>query len=341
MDYAIFPIPASIRRRLPRLYSARAVPETTESSGDQHRGLASSSEPHLLCQSQLSASVVPELQGPSMASDDLDLFDPGPVGSDSPREDMGSPTKYETTSGLRWNRVVPAFNLLRNAGYEAQQPQADGRLARSLYFNALIYLLDALPSDLTNEETSMLQHHIPEPVKVELTTYSQPSGYMEGANHTICPPPRSYLHKFLASMILQLFILLRFLLPYAKVLLRQIYEYDRTHRITRRIMTITLEAADGLGKGGVNIGAAVSKFNEGRIGAALTNFAVWWMEGVAGGIYEGVGEGMIHLGLLGKEADLDRLPLEPMMICSDVENTLGRDSIENDVWNVGTDDGKL
>lgn len=205
-----------------------------------------------------------------------------------------------------------AFNLLRNAGYEAQQPQADGRLARSLYFNALIYLLDALPSDLTNEETSMLQHHIPEPVKVELTTYSQPSGYMEGANHTICPPPRSYLHKFLASMILQLFIVLRFLLPYAKVLLRQVYEYDRTHRITRRIMTITLEAADGLGKGGVNIGAAVSKFNEGRIGAALTNFAVWWMEGVAGGIYEGVGEGMIHLGLLGKEADLDRLPLEPM-----------------------------
>ena len=105
MEYAIFPIPASIRRRLPRLYS-RAVPNTTESSG-QHRGLASSSEPHLLCQSQLPASVVPELQGPSTASDDLDLFGPGFVESDSLREDMGSPTKYETTSGLRWNRVVP------------------------------------------------------------------------------------------------------------------------------------------------------------------------------------------------------------------------------------------
>ncbi|KAJ5382334.1 hypothetical protein N7517_000245 [Penicillium concentricum] len=314
MEYpglAIFPIPASIRRRLPRLYSSRAVPKP-ESNGDQRRGLASLSEPHLLCHDQFSTSVAPDLQRPSTASDDLDSFDSGSVRSDSPRECMGSPTKYETDSGLRWNRVVPAFNLLRNAGYEAQQPQPDGRLARSLYVNALVYLLDALPSDLTDEETSMLQRHIPEPVKAGLTTYPQPPGYLDGANHKISPQPRSYLHKILAMMIVQVFIILQFLLPYAKVLLRQLYEYERTHRITERIVASTLEAADGLGKGSVNIGAAVCKFNEGRVGAAISNFAAWWMEGVAGGIYEGVGEGMVHWGLLGKEADLDRLHVQAM-----------------------------
>ncbi|CAG8909789.1 unnamed protein product [Penicillium egyptiacum] len=310
MEYsglAIFPIPASIRRRLPRLYSSRAVPKATESSGDQRRGLSSSSEPHLLCHSQFSASVAPELQRPSTASDDLDSFDSGSVGSDSLRDDIASPTKYETESGLRWNRVVPAFNLLRNSGYEAQQPQPDGRLARSLYVNALVYLLDALPSDLTTEETSMLQRHMPETVKVGLMPYPRPPGDLDSANRNITPQPRSYLHKVLASTILQLFILLRLLLPYLRVLLRQLYEYERTHHITERIVTTTLEAADGLGKGTVNIGAAVCKFNEGRVGTALANFAAWWMEGVAGGIYEGVGEGIVHLGLLGKEADLDRL----------------------------------
>ncbi|KAJ5970290.1 uncharacterized protein N7479_000208 [Penicillium vulpinum] len=307
--FAIFPIPASIRRRLPRLYSSRALPKATESSGDQRHGLTSSSEPHLLYHSQFSTSVTPELQRPSTASDDSVSFDSGSWGSGSPQEDMGSPTKYETETGLRWNRVVPAFNLLRNAGYEAQQPQADDRLARSLYVNALVYLLDALPSDLTDEETSMLQRHIPEPIKVGLTTYPRP-GYMDGTNHKISPQPRSYLHKILASIIVQLFILLRFLLPYAKVLLRQLYEYERTHRITERIVTTTLEAADGLGKGSVNIGAAVVKFNEGRVGAAISSFAAWWMEGVAGGIYEGVGEGMMHLGLSGKEMDFDRLHLQ-------------------------------
>lgn len=151
----------------------------------------------------------------------------------------------------------------------------------------------------------MLQRNIPEPVK-------SPPEYVDGANHKIRPQPRSYLHKILASTIVHLFILLRFIIPYAKVLMRQLYEYERTHRITQRIVTTTLEAADGLGKGSVNIGAAVCKFNEGRVGVALTNFAAWWMEGVAGGIYEGVGEGMVHLGLLGKEVNLDRLSFQPM-----------------------------
>ncbi|KAG0158437.1 hypothetical protein PDIDSM_5951 [Penicillium digitatum] len=136
MEYsglALFPIPALVRRRLPRPSSSQAVSKIAKSSGDQHNGLKPSSEPRLLCDGDLSASVVPELQKPSTAIKDLDSFEFGSVGSDTAREEMGSMTKYETASGLRWNRVVPAFNLLRNAGSEAQQPQADGRLARSLY----------------------------------------------------------------------------------------------------------------------------------------------------------------------------------------------------------------
>ncbi|KAJ5131383.1 uncharacterized protein N7515_007422 [Penicillium bovifimosum] len=313
-EFSIFPLPASIRRRLPRLSSFhRAEIKGTESNGNPHHGLASSSEPQLLCHTQIS-TVIPEVQRPSTASDDLDL-DSSSGRSDSSREEMGSPAKYETESGLRWNRgrgPTEAINLLRNAGYEAQQVQADGRLVRSLYVNALVYLLDALPADLTAEETSTLRHHVPEPVKADLMTCSQPPRYLGDASHKVESHPKSYLHKALASTIVQLFILLRFILPYAKLLLCQLYEYERTHRITERIMTTTLDAADGLGKGSLNIGAAVCKFNEGRVGAALSNFAGWWMEGVAGGIYEGVGEGMLHLGLLGKEADIDRLPLQSM-----------------------------
>jgi hypothetical protein len=42
--------------------------------------------------------------------------------------------------------------------------------------------------------------------------------------------------------------------------------------VSVRTHIVTLEAADGLGKGTVNIGAAVCNFNEGRVGAALANF---------------------------------------------------------------------
>ncbi|KAJ5551875.1 hypothetical protein N7461_006573, partial [Penicillium sp. DV-2018c] len=310
-EFSILPLPASIRRRLPRLYSFhRAETNATETSRNPQDGSATLSESQLLCHTQNSA-VIPEAQRPSTASDDLD-FDSSSGRSDSSREEIRSPAKYETESGLRWNRVVPAINLLRNAGYEAQQSQADGRLVRSLYINALVYLLDALPADLTPEETSTLRHHVPEPVKAELMTYTQPPRYLEGAGHRVESHPKSYLHRVLASTIVQLFILLRFILPYARLLLCQVYQYQRTHRITERIMATTLEAADGLGKSSVNIGAAVYKFNDGRVGAALSNFAGWWMEGVAGGIYEGVGEGMLYLSLLGKEADIDGFPLQSM-----------------------------
>jgi hypothetical protein len=106
MDYPgfpIFPIPASIRRRLPRLSLSRAASQA-EVTGDPRRGLASTSEPEL-CLNRFPEPVGPEVQRPSTA-DDLN-FDSGSRGSDSSAEEMGSPTKYEAESGLRWNRVVP------------------------------------------------------------------------------------------------------------------------------------------------------------------------------------------------------------------------------------------
>lgn len=174
-----------------------------------------------------------------------------------------------------------------------------------------MYLLDALPSDLTPDETTMLQHRLPEQVIDAVASSSHPQiTHLEGPTQSrAIQPPRSYLHRLLASSIVQIFLVIRFLLPYFRIFLRQIYEYERSHRITERIVTTTLEAADGLGKSSVNIGSAVCKLNEGRVGAAVGNLATWWIEGVAGGIYEGVGEGMMHLGLLRPGLELDRLAL--------------------------------
>ncbi|KAJ5091225.1 hypothetical protein NUU61_006095 [Penicillium alfredii] len=308
------PIPASIRRRILHLYSShRAAPKSHESSRDPRRGLVASSEPHLLCHDQTWAPATPEAR-PATASGDWDSFDSSASGiSDSPRLDgAGCPVNYETQSGLRWNRVVPAFNLLRNAGFEAQQPHADGTLARSLYLNALVYLLEALPSDLTPEETSLLQHHIPDSVRTSPASCPQPdSEHVDPATSSHSQlPARSYLHRLLACMIVQFCLLVRFLLPFARLLLRRLYEYERSHRITERIVTATLDTADGLGKSSAQIGSTVLNMNEGRVGTAVSSAAAWWIEGVAGGIYEGVGEGMLHLGLLGPGLELNQVSMQ-------------------------------
>lgn len=176
-----------------------------------------------------------------------------------------------------------------------------------------MYLLDALPSDLTPDETIMIQHRLPEQV-VDAVASSQPQiARLEGSSQSgSAQPPRSYLHRLLASGIVQIFLIIRFLLPYFRIFLRHVYEYERSHRITERIVTTTLDAADGLGRSSASLGSAVYKLNEGRVGTAVTNLASWWVEGVAGGIYEGVGEGMMHLGLLRPGFELDRfaLPIE-------------------------------
>lgn len=48
----------------------------------------------------------------------------------------------------------------------------------------------------------------------------------------------------------------------------------------------------------MNLGSAILSLNEGKVGAAVSNLGAWWVEGIAGGIYEGVGEGMVLLGII-------------------------------------------
>ncbi|KAJ5259374.1 hypothetical protein N7478_012355 [Penicillium angulare] len=249
MEYSklsFLPIPAAIRRQLPRLYSNRTGFDEDSSGIVYHgHGLNSFSDPQLSSPSFPEVTLA-ETRRPSTANASLDSF--------------------ESRS---------AFNLLRNAGYEAQQPHADGRLARSLYVNALMYLLDALPADLTTEETTMLGNRLPHSVKSSLAISSSAQHVqVEGQKSTKAPSsPRSYLHRILASVIVYVFVLIRLFLPYIHAFLRWVYEYERSHRITQRIVATTLDAADELGKRSAGIGSTASKLNEGRLGTVIGNFA--------------------------------------------------------------------
>ena len=103
-----FPIPASIRRRLPRLYPFNRTGSQIESNRDLRHELSSSSEPQLPCFAPLADPSANEVQRPSTASDDS-LYS-GSGASSTPQIDENPIAKYETGSGLRWNRVVPGEN---------------------------------------------------------------------------------------------------------------------------------------------------------------------------------------------------------------------------------------
>jgi hypothetical protein len=106
----------------------------------------------------------------------------------------------------------------------------------------------------------------------------------------------SLLHRMLASTIVQMFILFQFVLPYLKYLLSAAYQYEREHKISEKVLTQSIETVDTIGKRSLSITGAIYGMGDGKVGQIITDVATWFVEGITGGIHEGVGEGMVIMG---------------------------------------------
>jgi hypothetical protein len=193
------------------------------------------------------------------------------------------------------------INLLSLAAEESSTISQDPRFVRQLYLHAVTYLLRALPTDLTTEEQLSVRSALPPGIVEPLRLETHPA-YTSKSNFSGSSNPPSVLHRALASTIVQLFILFQFLLPYLKYLLRAAYQYDRTHKISERVLSGSIETVDTLGKTGLGISAAVLGMGDGKVGQMMADLASWIVEGVTGGIHEGVGEGMAIIGATRRQA---------------------------------------
>ena len=88
----------------------------------------------------------------------------------------------------------------------------------------------------------------------------------------------------------------QFVLPYIKYLLSAAYQYDREHKISEKVLSQGIETVDTLGKAGLSWTGAIYGMGDGKVGQVITKTAAWFVEGVTGGIHEGVGEGMVIMG---------------------------------------------
>lgn len=197
-----------------------------------------------------------------------------------------------------WSPV--AFSLLRNAGFEAQQPNSDTRLVRSLFIDGIGYLLEALPSDLTDDEARLIHDRLPDAIK------TSPDHGSSSQNNPVNPNAPSYLHRLIATLIMYSFIFAQLILPYVKVLLNSIYTYERKYRVTERVLAAALETADGVGKGAGSIGPTLTTLSEVRVVSGLCTLTNWMIESVAGGVYDGVSEGLVILGATHRPTEVAR-----------------------------------
>jgi len=207
----------------------------------------------------------------------------------------------EGKSGIGWKYAGQGLSLLsisieesssisRNATY------GNASFARQLYIHALTYLLRGLPPDMTTDEQISIRSALPSgvvlPLRIEAaneaTLASSTGNRINPAAHRQPPPPPSILHRALASSIIQLILLLSFLLPYIRIVLKRIYEYERRNRVTERVLAGSIETVDGLGRRGWGVSAAVWS-------AGFGDLFGWLFEEVGSGVREGVGQGLVRV----------------------------------------------
>jgi hypothetical protein len=110
-------------------------------------------------------------------------------------------------------------------------------------------------------------------------------------------PPPSLLHRALAAFVVRLFIIFQILLPYIKVFFAAAYRYERQHRISERVFSSSIDTIESVMKSSMQFGNAVCQINDGKVGQAINDATVWWVRGVTGGLHQGVGEGLVILGV--------------------------------------------
>jgi hypothetical protein len=162
--------------------------------------------------------------------------------------------------------------------------------------HALTYLLRALPADLTMEEQLSLQSSLPIGVAESMRTDPGTEFSNSGQASIKMSSQPSLLHRSLATAIIQLFIFFQLVLPYIKNFLRTAYRYDREHKISEKMLTQSINTTDEIGKRCLAVTSAIYRMGDGKVGQAITETAAWAIEGVTGGIHEGVGEGMAIIG---------------------------------------------
>lgn len=239
----------------------------------------------------------------SLVEPDLDFADDV---SERPSSSMSAnpppfAATYESKTGINWKYAGQGVNLMTLAHRESSLPhygldETPPVLTRQLYLHGVTYLLRGLPSDLTPEELLSLQAATPQSLA---DSHADSAGYAlvprstQGqVQHNVAPQDASVLHRITATLVLQTFILIQFLLPYIKIFLAHAYQFEREHQITRRFVNGSITTVDDIGRRSLRLSQTICQMNDGKVGQAINEMTIWWVRGVTGGVQQGFEEGL-------------------------------------------------
>ncbi|GKT85413.1 hypothetical protein Ct61P_03263 [Colletotrichum tofieldiae] len=183
-------------------------------------------------------------------------------------------------SNVDWRFAQQGLALIAVAQDELRQPSRRPAVdfERKAFLDGVEYILKALPSDLNEHElhrlrTSTPSNFIPRPPR------------RPGVLAVAGREPR-------ATAVVNIFVLIHLALPYIILLLRLAARTEREYRISENLVGAGMGLANAIGSKGMRITGALCNVGDGRIGQALTEAIAWTVEGLTGGLSDGVGEGL-------------------------------------------------
>jgi hypothetical protein len=114
----------------------------------------------------------------------------------------------------------------------------------------------------------------------------------DGLSNVKFPSQPSLLHRIFANLIVQVILFFQFILPYIKTFLQAAYCYDREHKVSEQLLSKSIVTIDEVGRRSLAVTNAIYQVGDGRLGQAITETIAWLVEGIAGGIHEGIGQGI-------------------------------------------------
>jgi len=65
-------------------------------------------------------------------------------------------------------------------------------------------------------------------------------------------------------------------------------QFERQNQVTERVIANGVQVTSALGERGVELHQAVVRFKDGRVGGACVDLGSWFLEGIVGGVYDGL-----------------------------------------------------
>lgn len=158
-----------------------------------------------------------------------------------------------------------------------------------MYIHSLTYLLRGLPTTLTPEETLSLQAALPPDLAITAPCHHN----LSFSNADTAPPTNpSVLHRIVATVVFETFVLLQFLLPYLKLFLAHAYRFERKHNVAQRLVSSGIMGADAVRRTGLQLTHSICQMNDGKVGLALSELSLWLVRSITGGLQQGIQDGV-------------------------------------------------